>query len=68
MGWVEGVAWVVSQPLGGDVCRDYPWYPSIASGTSEVAVGFWPFMSYHSYFAPAEHSCSYLVSYSYFVI
>ena len=56
---MEGVAWVVSQPLGGDVYRDYPWYPAIALGTSEVAAGFWPFVSYQSHFAPAEYSCSY---------
>ena len=34
---------MVCYPCGGAMCRDHAQYPAFAPGTSEVAVGLWPF-------------------------
>ena len=34
---------MVCHPLGGAVRTDHAQYPAFAPGTSEVAVGLWPF-------------------------
>ena len=54
--------------LGGAVCRDHAQSPASALGTSEVAVGFWPFCTLLLIICP-NCTCMqlFLVSYSLFV-
>ena len=47
-GWLRWPA----HPLGGAVCRDHAQDPAFASGTSEMAGGFWPVCIF-VLFAPA---------------
>ena len=42
---LEGWLWWSAHPRGGAVCKDHAEYPAFAPGISEVAVGFWPFVS-----------------------
>ena len=44
--------------LGGAVCRDHAQCPVFAPGTSEMAVGSWPFCILLSVIAPTAHACS----------
>ena len=42
MRWGSGLLWS-AHTLCGAVCRDHAQYPTLAPGTSEETVGFWPF-------------------------
>ena len=62
-----GLRWPV-RPLGGVVCRDHAEDPAFAPGTSEMAVGSWPFCILLFLIAPTAHALQlFLAPCSFFV-
>ena len=51
-----------AHPCSGAECEDHSQSPAFALGSSEVAVGLWPFCILLLIVVPTEHACSYFQS------
>ena len=68
--WVLAFKWGAAKPeFANTVCRNHAQDPAFAPGTSEVAVGLWPFCILLFTIAPTAHVVQlFLVPYSFFVL